>query len=233
MIIKGIQKTSLVDYEPYTVSTIFTGGCNFRCPFCHNPSLVKGFDKLPDIKEDEVIDFLVSRKNWLDGICITGGEPLLHKDLPAFVKKVKDKLGAEFKVKIDTNGTNPELLKQMIDSGIVDYIAMDYKAPIDKYETVIGVKTDIGKIKESLELIRNSKVDYEFRTTILPRLHSKEDIVQMAKELKGVKRYFLQNFKIGPDLLDADFKNEGEFNPQELEELKKLCSEFVETGVRN
>ena len=232
--IKGIQKTSFVDFEPHTVTTVFTGGCNFRCPFCHNPTLVRSFENLPAIPDEEVVDFLVSRKKWLDGICITGGEPLIYsKELPAFIKKVKEKMGNKFLVKLDTNGANPELLKELIDKKLVDYVAMDYKAPLKKYDKAAGVKVDVMKITKSVNVLFNSKVDYEFRATILPKLHSKEDVVQMAKELSGGKVFYLQKFQSNVPLLDKSFEGLPCFSEEELKELAVACSKFLPTKVRN
>lgn len=229
--IKGIQKTSLVDYEPYTVSTIFTGGCNFKCPYCQNPNLVRGFEKQSDINEDEVIEFLISRKKWLDGICITGGEPCIHEALPDFIKKVREKLKG-FKVKLDTNGTNPEMLKKLIDNSLIDYVAMDYKAPLKKYAKAAGIKVDITNIMKTVDILFNSKIGYEFRTTILPKLHSREDVSQMAKELSGGKIFYLQNFRSNVPLLDKRFEGLSGFSKQELEAMAKDCSKFLPTKVR-
>ena len=233
--IKGIQKTSLVDYEPYTVSTIFTGGCNFKCPYCQNPTLVKGFEKQPDINENEVIEFLVSRKKWLDGMCVTGGEPCIHKKLPEFVKKVKEKLGKDFLVKLDTNGTNPDMLKQLIDDDLIDYVAMDYKALLEKYYVSAGVKVDNAGIIKSVDILFNSdgKIGYEFRATILPKLHTKEDVIQMAKELSGGKVFFLQNFQSNVPLLDKKLEGLPGFAKKEFEEMAKECSKFLPTKVRH
>lgn len=231
--IKGVQKTSFVDFEPYSVITVFTGGCNFSCPFCHNPALVRDLAKYPDIPEEEIIDFIKSRRAWLDGICITGGEPLLHGEkIKKFMIKIKENFGPKFLVKLDHNGSNPTLLKDLIDSKLVDYVAMDYKAPLDKYSEVAGVKVDVTKIKKSVDILMNSGVDYEFRSTIMPRLHTREDLVIMAKELKGAKRFFLQNFVNTGDLMNPDFNKEEGFSEHQLLELEAECNKHVPTKIR-
>ena len=146
--IRGLQKTSLIDYAPYTCCVVFLAGCNFRCPFCQNPDLIVGKDRNPVIYEDEFLDFLKERKKWLDAVCITGGEPCLYEKLPKLIKKIKS-LG--YKVKIDTNGTNPSMLKELIDKKLIDYVAMDIKGPLDKYDEIVNAKVDKEKIKNDKE----------------------------------------------------------------------------------
>ena len=163
MKIGGLQKTSLQDYPEEVSSIIWTVGCNFSCPFCYNTDLVYG--TIEEISEDEVLSFLEKRKKLIDGLVISGGEPFLQKDLKNFCKKVKK---LSYKIKIDTNGTFPNKLKELIDEKLVDYIAMDVKAPKKKYEKLAGVKTDIKKIEKSIEIIKNSDINYEFKTTFIP-----------------------------------------------------------------
>ena len=184
MNIGGLQKTSLLDYPDTISAIIWTVGCDFLCPFCYNKDLVLG--KVGVIPEEEVLSFLEKRKGMLEGLVISGGEPLMQKDIVQFAEKVK-KLG--YLIKIDTNGMYPEKLKELIDKKLVDYIAMDVKAPNSKYDELTDVKTDIKKIEKSIEIIRNSKLDYEFKTTFVPELLTKEDIVSIAKWLKGSKRF--------------------------------------------
>ena len=229
--IKGFQKMCLVDYPPYTASTIFLAGCNFKCGYCHNPDLVLHFNAIEDIKEKEILEYLEMKKNWIDGVCITGGEPTLHKDLIKFAAKIK-KIG--MLVKIDTNGTNPDLLKEMIDKKLVDRIAMDIKSNLEKYDEITGVKVDKEKIKQCIELIRNSKIDYEFRTTVIPGLVGKKEVFLIGKWLKGSKKFAIQNFRSrGVSLIDPELKDVNGFSKEDLAEMKNIVSPyFKEVEVR-
>lgn len=226
--IKGIQKTTLIDYPGKVASTIFMERCNFNCPYCQNPDLVENYEKLDEIPVKELLSFLKSRKKWIDGVCITGGEPTIHKNLPDLIRKIKS-LG--FLVKLDTNGNNPKMLEGLIKKKLVDYIAMDIKAPLEKYDKVAKVKVNKKDIQKSVDLIMNSGIDYEFRSTILPALHSKEEIIKMAKWLKGAKRYFLQQFKSNITL-DPKFRKNKPFTQEELKEIKKECNKYVHTEIR-
>lgn len=190
MELKGLEKLTLIDFPGQMSCTVFTFGCNFRCKFCQNPELIKEKRKVR-IKEKEFFDFLKERKEFLDAVCITGGEPTLHEDLPDFIKNIK-KLG--YLVKLDTNGTNPEMVEKLTKEKLVDHIAMDIKAPIDKYDKIANVKVDKEKIKKSVEIIRNSGIDYEFRTTATPDLDEK-DFLEIAEWLKGSKNYYIQQFR--------------------------------------
>ena len=229
MIIKGVQKTTLVDYPGKVASTIFLYGCNLRCPFCFSPDLVLGGDS-DEMSEEEVLSMLKKRKKYIDAVCVTGGEPTLNKKLPAFLSNLK-KLG--FSVKLDTNGTNPGVLKKIIDAGLVDYIAMDIKAPMEKYEAAAGTSMSVEGVKKSVDLIKNSGVDYEFRTTVVPRLHKKEDILAICRWLAGSKRYYLQQFR-PLKTLEKEFGKEKPYTPQQMKELAGLAKPFFETcEVRN
>ncbi len=231
VLVKGLQKLSLIDFEPHTVATVFVGGCNFRCGYCHNPDLVLHFKKLKTIKEDELLSFLEKRKKWLDGVCITGGEPTLYTDLPFFISKIKNK---GFLVKLDTNGYNPLMIKRLIDGKLLDYIAMDVKTSLDDYENVVGVKVDINQIKKSIELIKNSGIDYEFRTTVVPGLITKENIMKIGKLLKGSKRYVLQNFRSNRDMIENRFKNIKPYKKEEIEDMRKSINGFFkEVLIKN
>jgi len=226
MKIGGLQKTSLQDYPEEVSSIIWTIGCNFSCPFCYNKDLVNG--NIDEIAEDEIFSFLEKRRNLIDGLVISGGEPFLQKDLKEFCKKVK-KIG--YKIKIDTNGSYPYKLKELIDEKLVDYIAMDVKAPKKKYESLTNVKTDIKKIEKSIEIIKNSDVDYEFRTTIVPNLLAKEDIFDIAKWLEGAKKFFLQQFRIEPSLISPNLSKVTPYSKEELIkilEVIKPCFEICE-----
>lgn len=218
--IKGIQKTSLIDYPPYVASTLFVGYCDFRCPYCQNVDLVEKPEKLPDIPEQEILGFLKARKKWLDGVCITGGEPCIHKELPNFIAKIRR---LALKVKLDTNGSNPKMIKELVDKKLVDYIAMDIKAPLAKYDKVAKVKVNKKDIQESINIIRESGVKYEFRTTVVPGLITREDILAIAKWLKGSKKYFLQQFRSDRGVLDKSYKNKRTYSPEKLKEFADLA----------
>lgn len=227
--IKGLQKTSLIDYPGKVCCAIFLGGCDFRCPFCYNIDLVLNPNKLPTIPEEEFLEFLKKRKKWLDGVCLGGGEPCIHQDLPEFIRKIKN-LG--FLVKLDTNGSKPEMLEKLLKEKLLDYIAMDIKAPLEKYDKAAGVKADKKAIQKSIDLIRNSGVEYEFRSTILPRLHSKQDLLSIGKWLKGSKRFFIQQFR-NEKTLNPEFQKENVFKPEELNGFKEMLKPyFKEVEVR-
>jgi pyruvate formate lyase activating enzyme len=190
MKIGGFQKTSLLDYPDRISAIVWTSGCNFRCPFCYNPGLALGEGNV--FPEEEILLFLAKRKGLVDGVVVTGGEPLMQDDLPSFLQKIKS-LG--FLVKVDTNGSYPEKLQSLLELQLADYIAMDIKAPKEKYQRLVGVPVDIAKIQTSIELIRQHVPQYEFRTTFVPTLLSKEDIIAIAHWLEGADRYILQQFK--------------------------------------
>ena len=210
MNIKGFIDVSFVDWDGKLSSVIFLPNCNFRCPFCHNVNLVLNPKKLETIPIKYVEDQRKKQKDWIDGICITGGEPTIHKYLPVLCSRLK-KMG--FQIKLDTNGTNPSMLKELITKGFVDFIAMDIKAPLveKKYSKATGVKTEklLKKVKESIKLLKESKIDYEFRTTIVPTLHNKEDIEQICRSLKNCRKYMLQKFDItiGKITIDKEFES--------------------------
>ena len=188
MKIGGFQKTSLLDYPDTISAIIWTAGCNFRCPFCYNKNIVFGSVGL--FSEDEILSFLKQRQGLLEGLVISGGEPLLQEDIVGFIQKVKQ-LG--YLVKLDTNGMFPERLRELLDDKLVDYVSMDVKAPKDKYDKLAGVKVDISSIEASIDLIRGSSLEYEFKTTFVPDLLKKDDIVDIAKWLEGSNRFFLQH----------------------------------------
>ena len=191
MLLKGLQKTTLLDFPGKVACTVFTGGCNFRCPFCHNARLVTEPNAEERITEEEFFSFLSKRRGVLDGVCVTGGEPLLQKDILPFLARIR-KMG--FLIKLDTNGSRPDVLQQIIDTKLVDYIAMDLKNSKEKYALTCGLDAYPDGIDESISLIMQSGIDYEFRTTVVRELHTAEDMVSMAKRIKGAPRYFLQGF---------------------------------------
>lgn len=226
--IKGLQKTSLIDFSPYTTSVIFIGGCNFRCKYCHNFDLVLNHKDLPTLQEKEIIDFLQSKHGWIDALTVTGGEPTLYPELVDFLREVK-KLG--LKIKLDTNGTNPDLLWDILDEGLVDYVAMDFKAPLNTYDSVTVFPVDTEKIARSVSLLKNSEVDYEFRATIVPKLLRKEDMQKIGEYLSGSKRFAMQPFRAGHGLLDKTFENEKGYSKEELEEIRNSLEPYFEEVI--
>ena len=225
MLIKGLQKLTLLDYPNKVAATIFLFGCNFRCPYCHNPGLInkKDADKIKTYSEQEILDFLEERKNFLEGVCITGGEPTLSPELPEFLKKIKQ---LDYKIKLDTNGSNPDMLKKLIDVGLVDYIAMDIKAPLDKYNEVVDAKCDIKKIKESINIIKEFP-EHEFRITMVPNLLTKKGLVEIGKMLKGSKAFFIQQFR-AQNCLNKDYNKKETYKKEQLEEFKQAIEPYFE-----
>ena len=207
---------TLLDFPGHVACTVFLGLCDFRCPFCHNFELVDGTAPVL-YEEDEFFDFLSKRHGLLDGVAITGGEPCIHKDLPEFIKKIRD-LG--FLVKLDTNGNHPAVLKELLDRGLVDYVAMDIKNSPGKYAMTAGLaSSDLSKVKESISLLINSSIDYEFRTTVVSEFHQKEDFTEIGKLIQGAKNYYLQNFT------DRDTVPFGGLNPASKESLEDFAWE--------
>lgn len=212
MKISGFDKLTLLNYPDKVACTIFTSGCNLRCPFCHNSGLVT--NNYDEISFDTIYEYLKKRIGILDGVCITGGEPLIHADIKDYIKKIKD-LG--YLVKIDTNGCNPKLLKEIIDLKLVDYIAMDIKNIYSKYDITSGVKVNIDNIKKSISIIENSGIDYEFRTTIVKEFHSPENIDEILSYISSNSNYYIQNFKNSNDVFNRDLSS---FSENELVEMK-------------
>lgn len=228
MKIGGIQKTSLLDYPDIISAIIWTVECNFRCPFCYNKDIV--FGNVKTIPEKEILFFLEKRKGMLEGLVITGGEPFLQNDIKNFCEKVKK---LSYLIKIDTNGTYPEKLKELVCKNLVDYVAMDIKAPKKKYEKLANVKVNIKKIEESIKILQNSKIDHEFRTTFVPELLTKDDILEIAKWLKGSKRFYLQQFKQNTNLVSSKFQDVSPYPKEELTKtLEDIKSYFYICEVR-
>ncbi|MDD5098138.1 MAG: anaerobic ribonucleoside-triphosphate reductase activating protein [Candidatus Pacebacteria bacterium] len=233
MVIGGLQKVTLVDYPGKIACTVFLSGCNFRCPFCYSKELVlpEEIRIHPQIDEDYFFHFLDGKNNLLEGCVLCGGEPTIYgQELVDFTRKIKEK---EFFVKLDTNGTNPDVIKKLIDEKLVDYIAMDIKAPLnkEKYEINSGTKgVALEKIKESIFLIKNSGINYEFRTTVVHGLHSREDIIQMAEDISPADKYYLQNFRAEKGVIDSKFDNvkpfEDDFMKSIEEEIKNKFKVF-------
>ena len=217
MLISGIQKCTTIDYPDHLSCIVFTPGCNMRCKFCHNPEFVlpEQIKKIKDtfIPQDAFFNFLQSRKGLLDGVVITGGEPTLMVDLISFIKKIK-KMG--FKVKLDSNGQRPEILKQVIDQNLVDYIAMDVKASLEQYNELTGKHVRTDKINESITLLKKQeKIPYEFRTTMIKGIHTQKEMQNIGQMLTGANTLYLQSFRAG-NTLDKSFSNKQGFTQQEL-----------------
>lgn len=226
MLIGGLQKLTLIDYPGKSACTVFSLGCNFYCPFCYSSELVlpEKIKKQPKISQQYFFQFLKKRKGLLEGVVICGGEPTLHKDLPNFIRKIK-KLG--FAVKLDTNGSNPKMLGKLIGSNLLDYVAMDIKTPKEKYKEIIGPKIDIKNIEESIKILKENKIDYEFRTTVVPTLHTKEDIIKIVNWISPAKKYFLQNFR--PEkTIDPKFEKIKPYSQDYLLEIQRVVSPFFE-----
>lgn len=222
MKIGGIQRLSLLDYPDKTCCTIFTVGCNYHCPFCHNASIIGNSVPENGILQEEVIDFLKRRKGLLDGVCITGGEPLLQENLESFIREIKS-LG--FLVKLDTNGSLPKKLKQLIETGLVDYVAMDIKNSSDSYGQTIGINNyNLDPIKESVDLLLSNIVPYEFRTTVVRQLHTSKDIQAIAQWIKGVEHYYLQNFVDSGDVLESGLSG---FSREEIQDFQELIRPII------
>ncbi len=199
MEIHGLQKLTLLDYPGHTACTVFTGRCNWRCPFCHNASLVLRPDSQPVLDAEEIFAFLRKRRGLLDGVAVTGGEPTLQRDLPDFLRRVKD-MG--FAVKLDTNGTHPAMLRAILEEGLADYVAMDVKAGRDNYPSVTGtIRPGLAAVEESAALLMEGRTDFEFRTTVVKELHSMADFDDIASWLAGEEKYFLQAFKDSGDVV--------------------------------
>jgi len=224
--IGGIQKTTLIDYPGRVAATVFLIGCNFRCPFCYSAELVlpEKIKLQPRISDKEFFGFLRDRRGLLEGIVVCGGEPTIHQELPDFIKKIKD-LG--FLVKLDTNGSNPRMLKELIDKKLIDYVAMDVKTCREKYNEAVGVGVRISDIEESIKILKEGKIDYEFRTTVVPTVHLKEDILRVAEWLKPAKKYYLQGFR--PEkTIDPKFENVKPYPKEFLSDIKKEISRFFD-----
>lgn len=234
--IGGLQKLTLIDYPGRLAATVFLFGCNFRCPWCYAPHLVlpqskKGQTLIGEISQKDFFSFLKERKKLLEGVVICGGEPTIHKELPQFITEIKK---LSFLVKIDTNGSNPEMLQKLVRPGkgqapLVDCLAMDIKAPLveEKYQQAVNLKIDIDKIKKSLDIIKNCGIDYELRTTVVPGLHTKDDIIDIAKSISPAKNYFLQNFR-AEQTLSPGFKNKKPYSLDYLLEMQRIISPFFE-----
>lgn len=226
MKVTGIQKLTLLDYPGVVACTVFTAGCNFRCPFCHNAMLVLP-EQIDDecLTDDEVFGFLQKRRGVLDGVAVTGGEPLLHADMPEFLARVKE-LG--YKIKLDTNGSNPELLSEIIKNKLVDRVAMDIKNAPEEYARTIGLESfDITPVERSKEMLLSGETDYEFRTTVVKGIHTKESLIGAAKWIEGAKEYYLQQFKDSGNLILPDGLSA--YDEKQMHALADAVRDYVPT----
>lgn len=223
MKIGGLQKCSLIDFPGKICAIVFTIGCNFRCPYCHNPELVD--ETSEEISEDEIFTFLESRKNLLDAVTITGGEPTVHDDLIPFIKKIK---AMGFQVKLDTNGTNPSVIEAVQEQQLIDYIAMDIKAPVSMYEKTVGRPVNKDAIHKSIALIMSGTVPYEFRTTVVKTLLSPEDIRAIGADIRGASHYYLQKF-VPTKTLNPTFLRKTTYTDAEFEEMRTMMGTYVKT----
>ncbi len=231
MKIGGLQRFTLIDYPGKVACIVFLSGCNFKCSWCYSSELVlpDKIKKQPEIDQEEFFSFLKKRKGKIDGVVICGGEPTINSDLFDFVKKIKEE---GFSVKLDTNGSSPEVLKNLIHSNLLDYIAMDIKGAIKgeeekrKYSEIVGTSIDIEKIKESIKIIMESGIDYEFRTTVIPDIHKEEDIEKIGEAIKGAKAYYLQNF-LPEKTIEEGFINKKPFLKEDINKFKNIASIFV------
>ncbi len=222
MQIHGFNKLTLLDYPGHLAAIIFLGGCNMRCPFCQNASLVTNAASQPTITVEEVLSVLSKRKNILEGVCISGGEPTLYPDLPGLIKDVKT-LG--YKVKLDTNGTNPAMMKALIDDGLLDYVSMDIKNSRNKYSLTSGVSSiDLGSIEESISYLLTGPLDYEFRTTIVKEHHEDNDMLSIGHWIKGANAYYLQAYKDSGDILSPGLTSH---TKDTLEHFASILTPFV------
>lgn len=229
MEIKGFVETSMVDWDGKVSSVVFFPGCNFRCPYCQNGVLIFSPEELRTIPFDEIKKYLLEHKEWIDGVVLTGGEPTIHKDLPDLIKKIKD-LG--FLVKLDTNGANPKMMKDLIKAKMIDYVALDFKAPLDeRYDKASGLKVDLKKIKESIKILMNGEIDYEFRCTVVPTILDEDEVEAMAKSIKGAKKFALQQFQ--PEhTIDENFRILEPYPKEKLEKLVYTANKYVKTKLR-
>ena len=220
--IKGLEKFAPKDFPGFITSTVFLAECNFRCPFCHNADLVLRPNTLPTFPMDYFIGYLDSRKNWLEGICVTGGEPLVHEDLELLLYIIKER---NLLVKLDTNGSFPSRLEDLIQKKLVNHVAMDVKAPLEKYQEVTRSKVNSEDIRESIDIIKNSGLEYVFRTTVVPGLVGNKDIEKISKMLDGAKVFQLQQF-LPKNTIDADYQQKKPYSREELQAFAKIAEPF-------
>lgn len=217
MKICGLNKTTLLDYPGKVAATVFVGGCNFRCPFCHNSQLVLSPSQAPEIKKEELLGFLKKRKGILEGVCITGGEPTLWTELFALINDIK---AMGYAVKLDTNGSHPEVVKELVRLQLIDKVAMDIKACLENYPALCGLsQPDLVSVKDTAAFLLDGHIDYEFRTTAVKELHTEKDFRKIGQWLKGCKAYYLQAYKDSVEVLKPGYSS---FSPEELETFRRI-----------
>jgi pyruvate formate lyase activating enzyme len=223
--IKGMMETSFLDWDGKIVATLFVPKCNFRCPFCQNHELIKYPDKFQTIPFAQIEKFILKNKLFLDGVCITGGEPLVYPDISDLIINLRE---LDLKIKLDTNGSYPEILDMLIHDKLIDYIAMDVKAPLDSnlYSNSAGVKIELKKIQKSIEIIMNSNVDYEFRSTVVPKLLDVEKIIMISKSIQGANKYVLQQY-IPDNALAPEFRKVKPYSNVEINKMAQMCRKHV------
>lgn len=222
MQIRGFQKTTLLDYPGQIAATVFTGGCNFQCPFCHNGDLLLKPEKIPEVSQEEIVFFLEKRKEILDGVCITGGEPTLQPDLEQFIIKIKQK---GLKVKLDTNGYRPDVLMDLCRKNLIDYVAMDIKGTPEQYAEITGVKSlDIEQIQTSIYFLMNQSLPYEFRTTVVKEFHSEEDLIRISQWIRGAKAYYLQNYQDSEQVINRQLHG---YRSEEIKRFGELIKNIL------
>jgi pyruvate formate lyase activating enzyme len=228
MKIKGFINISLVDWDEKVTAVIFLPGCNLRCPYCYNSKLVLHSDRQPTIAFEEILSQLEENEDWIDGVVILGGEPTIHSDLKNLCLKIKK---MSLLVKLDTNGTNPVVISELIEKNLIDYVALDVKAPLnkEKYSNVCGVNVDfyLNRIRESINILLKGKTDYEFRTTVVPLLHKKEDVEAICFEIMGCKKYVIQNFKSDVETIDQRFNKLKPFSKSEMEVFLNAAKRII------
>jgi pyruvate formate lyase activating enzyme len=227
----GVHGVSLIDYPGRIASVVFLGGCNFRCPFCQNVSLVEGYRALSSVPEDSVLDLLRCRRGFIDGVVITGGEPLMYgEELTRFLTRLRE---TRLSIKVDTNGYDADTVQELVVSGLVDYVAMDVKTSLEKYHVAAGRRVAVDTIQKSIGIIMGSSVEYEFRTTCVPGLVEKADIEGIARLIEGARRYYLQQYRADRPTLDPAYMNLFPYSGEELEEFRLVARPYVESvGVR-
>lgn len=232
MEIKGFIGVSLIDWDGKVSSVIFLPSCNLRCPFCYNTKLVLQSSQMPTVPLEKILNYLKKNRGWIDGVVITGGEPTIHMDLPILCQEIKK---LDFSVKLDTNGTNPKMIKDLISRGLIDYIAMDVKAPFteEKYSKASGVNITalLTKIEQTTRTLLESGIDYEFRTTLVPTLHTESDIREICEKIKGCKKYVLQNFRADVETIDPSFQKLKPFPNAEIESFFQTAKKLIPNTI--
>jgi pyruvate formate lyase activating enzyme len=229
--IKGFDQMSLIDWDGMVATTLYLSGCNFRCPYCHNSGLVLFPDQYESIPFDEILAYVREHNDFLDGVVVTGGEPCIHEGIPDLLRELRD---VGMRVKLDTNGSFPEMLDLLIREELVDYVAMDVKAPLDfdAYARSAGIadRRTFEKVRDSIDILLEGKVDYEFRITVVPALHRASDLDRIAEQIKGARRFVIQNY-VPRDTIDPSFLEEAPYNQERLEEFQKAMEPMFDECV--